>query len=901
MTVTVTVHAWQHAQCRPSVQWQLALGDVWHTNWPSHGLTEWRTSFVLTPGQFSESRTERSVTQWTTEMAASDSDSAPFSLPDVDPDTFLESPARDHRSDLPLGAVSLLLRYHLPLLELERHAHHRRTAAQHQQSRLCRLDMPEVRRPSSRTGDDLMTQVSFHVTGSSVEGLSVPAHRKAACGPSLVVSDLDVMMEMCQLSVEVCCHKNGPLYMDETRASHPGYAWIRVKSSECDRGMSGLVQSAPNSTEEPEYFLSHEELKRVIHSAQVPEAVLQLIGPALTVSSKNKTQNDLDVFSQADLVMSLPVLGAPPAFAAWLQRVATEGVAWPSAEVLAEIREHGQCFLVGTGHISSEVGQLEWRLSFSDPERRLAQSLTAVQRKVFLMVKLLHKCYLHDLGVLKTYHLKTLMFWELEKSQTQDWSEQTVFGCILRFLDRIEDCVKEQNIPSYFDPSNNLISHIDPELVIGTLASVRRIRDDPLRHLYGIDKHVTMGFSTLEPLCSLHRPALNALGVNDATQFRRRLAHNLLRQARDATSRDLMWPLRCADLLRDVHRLLCGKHGACALWSDDDWLARSAIFVFATLQSEDSHRANEIIREPANDNPEQPAENQTDRRTREIIEDEAAFLDAAALLCPDDHGALAAYDLEPMTTDEKLHRSLDPDITVIYVETHLVDVLVRIGALLLPKTQYRVLLPRKRKRSTARKTAREHGSSTEQVERNHLVKAKITAAPGPIDQTVSLKVSPTETETETSLTTLPFQKGSEAKHVGERQAVPSTNSSQQKCATAKLATKERTNKTEKNQGPRFPGKLAQGDDNTAGSDNSSEYTESPETRKKLSISRESKLSLARQGHKNKSTRPQEQTKTAMILPLQRHSNKFWRSQVQPIGTEAMISRGQQNKLTRQRN
>ena len=560
-----------------------------------------------------------------------------FSLPATSLDTFLELDARDPRSGLPLGICSLLLRYLLPQLELERYVSHRRNLIQNaQQLFSSRLDARYCR---------------LLITGSSVEGFSVPPYREKkpagepdelpgqAGAPFYQASDIDIMTETPFLPVEVR-QTPGRLYIDESRASHVGYVRVVLDSPADTYGLSFPVRdicTAVNERGQTVLYLSNEAVKRPLAKlakdhAEATDVKVNLSGPAVNQEPMHSGQQGLDLIPDTDLVAALPLLGHPPAFQRWLERVTRPDAHWPSRQTVEDIRRNARCFVVITGHASSADRDIECRLSFSDPELRLAKTVTPVQRKVYLLVKLLQKCYLKEPKVVVTYHLKTLMFWLLEGSQPQDWTEQTIFKQVLRFLDKIEECLERREVPSYFYPSNNLISHADPGHVAATLATVRRIRDDPLRHLYGIDERVWMGFSTLTSLSSLHRPVLKVMH-EDESSIRLKIANSLTQQASQGTIRDILWPLRCADLLRDTYDVLrevlseqLGDRNASTeasvLWSTSDWLKLAMIAVFATLRQEENWWLQK-----ASDGFEFPRETSNSS-------DEDPFREAVALLLP---------------------------------------------------------------------------------------------------------------------------------------------------------------------------------------------------------------------------------------------------------------------------
>lgn len=499
-----------------------------------------------------------------------------------------------------------MLRYFLPVGELERYVEQKRQ----------KLISAELQVKST------ITLCQLHVTGSSIEGLSVPPYKmrgaesssaeldptKYSGSPFVTSSDVDVMAEVCSLPVELS-PKDGRLFLDEASASHVGYASVVLHGDsdtyEQTRPVSLLCETLEGS--DAVQLLSNEAVKEELACVAESHAerdghVVHRTGPAINIDPIYTPQNFLDITTDFDLVPALPLQGHPNAFRKWLLRVNRNCVHWPSTELRQEIELYARCFLVGTGHVSSMDRRLEWRLSFSDPERRLAQSLTITQRKVYLLLKLIQKCFLKQPKVVVTYHLKTLLYWELEQSHPRDWREETVFERFLLLLDRLEGCLETCDIPSYFYPENNLISHADPTDVLKALSIVRQIRENPLAYLYEMDSQLWFGFSTLMPLKELHSPVVVAVHSEASEdELRLSLASCLLRQACFGTARDLQWLPRLADLLRDSAVLKNGitfqdasepdvaesttesKPGDQGQLTHTDWLKMAVVIVFSTL------------------------------------------------------------------------------------------------------------------------------------------------------------------------------------------------------------------------------------------------------------------------------------------------------------------------------
>ncbi|KAF0288705.1 Protein MB21D2 [Amphibalanus amphitrite] len=646
---------------------------------------------------------------------------------------------RDHRRDpisgVPLGPASAALRYLVPVYDLEQNT----PPSTHELQRI--FDSVEGLRGTS---------FACHVTGSSIERLSVPPYTERAGDalPHYRTADVDVMLEMKPLRV-AARRGDGSLYMDTTRASHRGYtrvvldvpgltvkrlsglpAELFVKTAEEEGGhtentdesdcakkvsdenvndskqtnkeletrekktMGGSVEEGEEKgtdkdaievvvdgrSEESEekgseatpcpgkrgstVYLSIDGVNTHLASQLQelwPGAIVHRQGPAINIQELMRKQSDspggeLSHIEDYDLVPALPLAERPAELADWLERV--RGRQWPSEQLRQEMESSARCFLVGAGHASSSRRDLEWRLSFSEPERRLALSLTPQQRKVYVLIKMMQKCYLQEPKVLVTYHIKTLMFWELEKCADTNWIEEELFERVLAMLDRIATCLERHYIPSYFMPDNNLISHADAGDVAAVLATVQQIRRRPLQHLYGIDDRFRFDFSPPRPLSELHAPLRELLmaeaagegaeeqaeqgagedteegaakdngrstGVatekraEEGSEAAEALVLSLISQAQSEVHRGVVPIKHYAHLLRDAWEALAaaGPEGA-PHPVHDDWVVFAAAAAFTSMEADESAHLTMGIRMAVGDENRPPV-------SRTLTEGEAVF------------------------------------------------------------------------------------------------------------------------------------------------------------------------------------------------------------------------------------------------------------------------------------
>ena len=154
----------------------------------------------------------------------------------------------------------------------------------------------------------------------------------------------------------------------------------------------------------------------------------------------------------------------------WITRHRPSG--WPSRELVSSIVKEG-CALVPVSPLRGLTG-LEWRISFSSCEKKLAQSLNNCQKGCFLIVKGIWRHFLKHpskRGV-QSYHLKTAMFWVCEEVSPTDWRRDKIGVGALRILQKLYSFLVNMCCPHYLIPENNLFQDIEEDVIMATLQRV---------------------------------------------------------------------------------------------------------------------------------------------------------------------------------------------------------------------------------------------------------------------------------------------------------------------------------------------------------------------------------------------------------------------------------------------
>lgn len=273
-------------------------------------------------------------------------------------------------------------------------------------------------------------------TGSAVEGLSLPHLENQTTWNT----DADHMIIRKDFKV------HDDVKTEERNAEESD-------KSERDLPRGGMEHSSPRSVEEEKNFvyiydashagyvhLANKKLSQPVEPASVREYCLQnskfieeskhliplshvvlmatsegsIAGPSFSLPSIGGTFT-----VNRDFVYSLRCPFWPSQAEEWLHR---DRILWPSSEVISIISTQG-CHLVPVGSHNSDVREYEWRFSFSVAELMLARSLSEKQKVTYSVLKTLIKSEMKARGidVFASYHLKTCLFWFLEKKGIESW------------------------------------------------------------------------------------------------------------------------------------------------------------------------------------------------------------------------------------------------------------------------------------------------------------------------------------------------------------------------------------------------------------------------------------------------------------------------------------------------
>uniref|UniRef100_A0A1B0CW95 Mab-21-like HhH/H2TH-like domain-containing protein n=2 Tax=Lutzomyia longipalpis TaxID=7200 RepID=A0A1B0CW95_LUTLO len=162
---------------------------------------------------------------------------------------------------------------------------------------------------------------------------------------------------------------------------------------------------------------------------------------------------------------------------------------WPTEEMINKVISM-DCHVIPIGYMP-KVGQnpqreLEWKVVFPNAERYLENLLSTTQVKIYMMTKILIKCYVEphidkNLNMFTTEHLRAHLFWQCEN--TGIWSEYCLGETLMNFLKSLLNRIKTQRLPDYFIPRRNLLENIPQKILVELHKRIFRITENPVMYV----------------------------------------------------------------------------------------------------------------------------------------------------------------------------------------------------------------------------------------------------------------------------------------------------------------------------------------------------------------------------------------------------------------------------------
>lgn len=329
--------------------------------------------------------------------------------------------------------------------------------------------------------------VMYIPTGSLAEGIGIPeAINRADRSKVEVFSDFDLLcvfkgMKFSTKEITPAVSEDFDGYLDYEH-SPPGYARICLtrqpnNPAVCMKDESGkLYFSSSNLSNNVFSNFSVSEKDRTMEKVQQ--------GPAMSVTDFGKQVLGNKIHVQPltgipmDFVPAFICAPWPDKACSWIARGMKSE--WLNSQLIASIQEDG-CHIVGVPSKASSKLDIEWRLSFSASEGRLArEAVTDHQRQCYIYVKILrHQIMKDENNVLSSYMFKSVFLHCCEYLPVRFWKDYPG-NCILFLLDVLLECLKRKHVPTYFLPENNLVGHLDESGFETGIRLVTKLRSDPI-------------------------------------------------------------------------------------------------------------------------------------------------------------------------------------------------------------------------------------------------------------------------------------------------------------------------------------------------------------------------------------------------------------------------------------
>ena len=182
-----------------------------------------------------------------------------------------------------------------------------------------------------------------------------------------------------------------------------------------------------------------------------------------------------------DLVPALKIEGKLECMEDWYRR----GGNWPSAKLRDEIY-NSDCYVIAKT-APFEEDQRNFCLAFNHAELKLAKSLTATQRTCYLLLKAYHKGIfvktmekIPTTHPLKTFHLKTVLYWVLESTgDTSMWWEENLIKALRNVLMYLQNSLRNRMLLHYFT-GTNLFLCFETDICSALVAGIDKILKRPV-------------------------------------------------------------------------------------------------------------------------------------------------------------------------------------------------------------------------------------------------------------------------------------------------------------------------------------------------------------------------------------------------------------------------------------
>ncbi|XP_045203817.2 uncharacterized protein LOC123556848 [Mercenaria mercenaria] len=369
-------------------------------------------------------------------------------------------------------------------------------------------------------------------TGSTAEGLNIPKCIVNNSSMFEVFSDTDLLCVSYCLKISTReIHGTGSGfsgYFDYNENMAPGYTKICFIDEVTNKDVLTFDSKSGKHFLNRENFIKGAYSDAKVHLETDKDTSIQ--GPALSVTEQElvefKGKFDQHAGVSRDIVLALPCAPWPTIADKWKQRAKLSSWLQLQPSLVESIIEDG-CHVVGTPPKKSQNPDLEWRISFSASEGRLArEAVTDHQRQCYIYLKILRHQVMKPDPVLSSYVFKSVFFYACEKLPVSFWRDRPG-NCILYMLDLLLECLKRRHVPTYFVPENNLINHLSEAELDMAIFQVQNLRDNPISPVLEFTNRRSFAYhSQIVPFSSMAQPLLDDMKTFAAHRDRRRAVND---------------------------------------------------------------------------------------------------------------------------------------------------------------------------------------------------------------------------------------------------------------------------------------------------------------------------------------------------------------------------------------
>lgn len=185
---------------------------------------------------------------------------------------------------------------------------------------------------------------------------------------------------------------------------------------------------------------------------------------------------------EGDIVFGIHYLREWPFCASrWIKRPRI----WPSSHDVEEVVQSGFILIPKPSHQGPQAeDDVEWHMSFPHCETYLSMKFPRVAKACYLGMKLILKNHIvYYCNDMKTYYLKTIFLWELEKHPEEFWSLENIAECFDCLLESFITCVNQQKCPHYWIDSLDLFKEVEKKDLSSLAGVLMKLKSNPAPYI----------------------------------------------------------------------------------------------------------------------------------------------------------------------------------------------------------------------------------------------------------------------------------------------------------------------------------------------------------------------------------------------------------------------------------